>query len=219
MIYSSLFTPESLSVPKEDLTNPQEEVQPTDRSSLRICKWALKHGPISMWDVQRHHEVVPSGRVRTRNLGAGRSPSLPLDHDSIIKALEKTYADNVNEKHINRVSFLTNGHQNLNRSSVAGSTRVCNPGISQCSSFGIGLPLNVMGSLALWESELVTGEDDAYRYTYIMGLPKTLQGQRFAMPLLRIALQSPAGAARGQLADDIQNEANELSRIRDYLFN
>ncbi|CDY37366.1 BnaC02g33840D [Brassica napus] len=23
--------------------------------------------------------------------------------------------------------FLTNGHQNLNRSSVAGSTRVCNP--------------------------------------------------------------------------------------------
>ncbi|KAL0771522.1 hypothetical protein Bca101_036673 [Brassica carinata] len=78
--------------------------------------------------------------------------------------------------------FLTNGHQNLNRSSVAGSTRVCNPGISQCSSFGIGLPLNVLGSLALWfvllqymESELVTGEDDAYRYTYIMGLPKTLQ--------------------------------------------
>ncbi|KAF2567236.1 hypothetical protein F2Q68_00027752 [Brassica cretica] len=49
------------------------------------------------------------------------------------------------------------------------------------------------------ESELVTGEDDAYRYTYIMGLRKTLQGQRFAMPLLRIALQSPAGAARGQL--------------------
>ncbi|CAN7011749.1 unnamed protein product [Brassica oleracea var. botrytis] len=61
-------------------------------------------------------------------------------------------------------SFLTNGHQNLNRSSVAGSTRVCNPGISQCSSFGIGLPLNVLGSLALWF------------------------GQRFAMPLLRIAL-------------------------------
>lgn len=38
------------------------------------------------------------------------------------------------------------------------------------------------------------------------------------MPLSRIALQSPAGAARGQ-ADDIQNEAKELSRIRDYLFN
>ncbi|CAN8294009.1 unnamed protein product [Cochlearia groenlandica] len=43
-------------------------------------------------------------------------------------------------------------------------------------------------------------------------------GQRFAMPLSRIALQSPAGSARGQ-ADDIQNEAKELSRIRDYLFN
>ncbi|KAK6947659.1 Clp protease proteolytic subunit /Translocation-enhancing protein TepA [Dillenia turbinata] len=42
-------------------------------------------------------------------------------------------------------------------------------------------------------------------------------GHRFAMPLSRIALQSPAGAARGQ-ADDIRNEANELLRIRDYLF-
>ncbi|TKY55394.1 ATP-dependent Clp protease proteolytic subunit-related protein 2 [Spatholobus suberectus] len=44
------------------------------------------------------------------------------------------------------------------------------------------------------------------------------KGNRFAMPLSRIALQSPAGAARGQ-ADDICNEANELLRIRDYLFN
>ncbi|KAI3409670.1 ATP-dependent Clp protease proteolytic subunit [Psidium guajava] len=43
------------------------------------------------------------------------------------------------------------------------------------------------------------------------------KGNRFAMPLSRIALQSPAGAARGQ-ADDIRNEANELLRIRDYLF-
>ncbi|KAK6935265.1 Clp protease proteolytic subunit /Translocation-enhancing protein TepA [Dillenia turbinata] len=43
------------------------------------------------------------------------------------------------------------------------------------------------------------------------------KGHRFAMPLSRIALQSPAGAARGQ-ADDIRNEANELLRIRDYLF-
>ncbi|KAG2677500.1 hypothetical protein I3760_12G100500 [Carya illinoinensis] len=44
-----------------------------------------------------------------------------------------------------------------------------------------------------------------------------VKGSRFAMPLARIALQSPAGAARGQ-ADDIRNEANELLRIRDYLF-
>ncbi|XP_038906920.1 ATP-dependent Clp protease proteolytic subunit-related protein 2, chloroplastic [Benincasa hispida] len=43
------------------------------------------------------------------------------------------------------------------------------------------------------------------------------KGNRCAMPLSRIALQSPAGAARGQ-ADDIQNEANELLRIRDYLY-
>ncbi|CAN6826684.1 unnamed protein product [Brassica oleracea] len=33
-------------------------------------------------------------------------------------------------------------------------------------------------------------------------------GQRFAMPLLRIALQSPAGAARGQLI------FKDLSRLK-----
>ncbi|KAG6431821.1 hypothetical protein SASPL_109906 [Salvia splendens] len=43
------------------------------------------------------------------------------------------------------------------------------------------------------------------------------KGNRFAMPLSRVSLQSPAGAARGQ-ADDIRNEADELLRIRDYLF-
>ncbi|KAJ0677473.1 putative endopeptidase Clp [Helianthus annuus] len=43
------------------------------------------------------------------------------------------------------------------------------------------------------------------------------KGQQFAMPLSRVALESPAGAARGQ-ADDIQNEANELLRIIDCLF-
>ncbi|XP_055821375.1 ATP-dependent Clp protease proteolytic subunit-related protein 2, chloroplastic [Solanum dulcamara] len=43
------------------------------------------------------------------------------------------------------------------------------------------------------------------------------KGNRCAMPLSRIALESPAGAARGQ-ADDIRNEADELLRIRDYLF-
>ncbi|KAJ4712881.1 ATP-dependent Clp protease proteolytic subunit [Melia azedarach] len=44
------------------------------------------------------------------------------------------------------------------------------------------------------------------------------KGNRFAMPLSRVALESPAGAARGQ-ADDIRNEADELLRVRDYLFN
>lgn len=43
------------------------------------------------------------------------------------------------------------------------------------------------------------------------------KGSRFALPLSRIALQSPAGAARGQ-ADDVLNETEELLRIRDYLF-
>ncbi|CAI8609667.1 unnamed protein product [Vicia faba] len=43
------------------------------------------------------------------------------------------------------------------------------------------------------------------------------KGDRSTMPLARITLESPAGAARGR-ADDIRNEANELLRIRDYLF-
>ncbi|KAG6542678.1 hypothetical protein Mapa_015913 [Marchantia paleacea] len=44
------------------------------------------------------------------------------------------------------------------------------------------------------------------------------KGLRVAMPMTRIALQSPSGAARGT-ADDIQNEAKELSRVRNYVFN
>ncbi|CAA0838853.1 ATP-dependent Clp protease proteolytic subunit-related protein 2- chloroplastic [Striga hermonthica] len=43
------------------------------------------------------------------------------------------------------------------------------------------------------------------------------KGSRTSMPLTHIVLQSPAGAARGR-SDDVQNEANELLRIRDYLF-
>ncbi|CAN6202670.1 unnamed protein product [Urochloa humidicola] len=43
------------------------------------------------------------------------------------------------------------------------------------------------------------------------------KGSRTGMPLCRISLQSPAGAARGQ-ADDIENEANELIRIKNYLY-
>ncbi|KAH7307401.1 hypothetical protein KP509_22G057400 [Ceratopteris richardii] len=43
------------------------------------------------------------------------------------------------------------------------------------------------------------------------------KGLRVAMPLTRIALVSPAGAARGQ-ADDIENEAKELVRVKNYLY-
>ncbi|XP_022719618.1 ATP-dependent Clp protease proteolytic subunit-related protein 2, chloroplastic [Durio zibethinus] len=43
------------------------------------------------------------------------------------------------------------------------------------------------------------------------------KGYRSAMPLSRISLEPPAGAARGQ-ADDISNEANELLKVRDYLY-
>nr|VDD57431.1 unnamed protein product [Brassica oleracea] len=78
--------------------------------------------------------------------------------------------------------FLTNGHQNLNRSSVAGSTRVCNPGKASWS----------------WVKMMPIG--------FLLAAAE--KGQRFAMPLLRIALQSPAGAARGQLI------FKDLSRLK-----
>ncbi|KAF2544896.1 hypothetical protein F2Q70_00021970 [Brassica cretica] len=50
-------------------------------SSARFGEADLEFGPIHFSSSLRHHEVVPSVRVRTRNLGAGRNPSLPLDHD------------------------------------------------------------------------------------------------------------------------------------------
>ncbi|GBG71526.1 hypothetical protein CBR_g8944 [Chara braunii] len=43
------------------------------------------------------------------------------------------------------------------------------------------------------------------------------KGKRAAMPMTRVALQPPAGAARGQ-ADDVRNEANELVRVRKYMY-
>ncbi|KAE8809391.1 caseinolytic protease [Hordeum vulgare] len=43
------------------------------------------------------------------------------------------------------------------------------------------------------------------------------KGSRTGMPLCRVSLQSPAGAARGQ-DDDIENESNELNRIKNYLY-
>ncbi|KAK4801922.1 hypothetical protein SAY86_000125 [Trapa natans] len=39
------------------------------------------------------------------------------------------------------------------------------------------------------------------------------------MPLSRVALQSPAGSSPILQADNIRNEADELLRVRDYLFN
>ncbi|KAH0856593.1 hypothetical protein HID58_084854 [Brassica napus] len=83
--------------------------------------------------------------------------------------------------------FLTNGHQNLNRSSVAGSTRVCNPGKASWSRVKM-MPIGFL-------------------------LAAAEKGQRFAMPLLRIALQSPAGAARGQLVVQLVI-FKDLSRLK-----
>lgn len=44
------------------------------------------------------------------------------------------------------------------------------------------------------------------------------KGSRSGMPLCKVLLQPPAGAARGQ-ADDIRNEATELLRVQTYLYN
>ncbi|KAF2600805.1 hypothetical protein F2Q68_00010665 [Brassica cretica] len=42
--------PQHISVtPGEVQTNPQWKVQPTDRLSLRVFKWTLKHRSISVW--------------------------------------------------------------------------------------------------------------------------------------------------------------------------
>ncbi|XP_020970728.1 ATP-dependent Clp protease proteolytic subunit-related protein 2, chloroplastic isoform X1 [Arachis ipaensis] len=65
---------------------------------------------------------------------------------------------------------------------------------------------------------LAAGEKFPTSINFVMMVCCIVKGNRFAMPLSRVALQSPAGAARGQ-ADDIRIEANELLRIRDYLFN
>nr|GMC63682.1 ATP-dependent Clp protease proteolytic subunit-related protein 2, chloroplastic [Ipomoea batatas] len=43
------------------------------------------------------------------------------------------------------------------------------------------------------------------------------KGYRTAMPLSKVGLEAPAGAVRGQ-ADDVQNETEELIRIKNYLF-
>ncbi|KAI9076628.1 hypothetical protein K1719_041393 [Acacia pycnantha] len=44
------------------------------------------------------------------------------------------------------------------------------------------------------------------------------KGNRTALPRARFVIEPPAGSARGQV-DDIRNEANELLRINDYLYN
>ena len=43
-----------------------------------------------------------------------------------------------------------------------------------------------------------------------------LQGKRYALPNTRIMLHHPSGSARGQ-ASDINNEARELMRLRNYV--
>ena len=43
-----------------------------------------------------------------------------------------------------------------------------------------------------------------------------MQGKRYALPNTRIMLHHPSGSARGQ-ASDINNEARELMRLRNYV--
>ncbi|KAM7257915.1 hypothetical protein ACFE04_013656 [Oxalis oulophora] len=63
---------------------------------------------------------------------------------------------------------------------------------------------------------VAAGEKAALKFYILMKLSRL--GNRLAMPLSRMAIQTPAGSARGQ-ADDIINEANELVRIKTYLWN
>ncbi|KAF2611705.1 hypothetical protein F2Q70_00013391 [Brassica cretica] len=52
----------SLRAHGEAQTNPQGEVQPTDRPSLRVFKWALKHRPISVLGDQDNCDLVSRSR-------------------------------------------------------------------------------------------------------------------------------------------------------------
>ena len=66
----------------EAQTNLQGEVQPTDRLSLRVFKWALKHRPISVLGDQDNCDLVSRSRWIEPETCWRLSPvSLPLDHN------------------------------------------------------------------------------------------------------------------------------------------
>eukprot|EP00193_Tetraselmis_chui_P002850 CAMPEP_0177769586 /NCGR_PEP_ID=MMETSP0491_2-20121128/10410_1 /TAXON_ID=63592 /ORGANISM="Tetraselmis chuii, Strain PLY429" /LENGTH=270 /DNA_ID=CAMNT_0019286623 /DNA_START=128 /DNA_END=940 /DNA_ORIENTATION=+ len=80
----------------------------------------------------------------------------------------------------------------------------------------------VVPSLALHDTMRHIGSDVAtVGFGGAMGMSGFLlavgnKGKRYALPNTRIMMHHPSGAARGQ-ATDIQNEARELMRVRDYV--
>mmetsp|Transcript_17510 Transcript_17510/g.44806 ORF Transcript_17510/g.44806 Transcript_17510/m.44806 type:complete len:207 (-) Transcript_17510:141-761(-) len=79
----------------------------------------------------------------------------------------------------------------------------------------------VVPSLALHDTMRHIGSDVAtVGFGGAMGMSGFLlavgkKGKRYSLPNTRIMMHHPSGAARGQ-ASDIQNEARELVRVRDY---
>ncbi|WZZ49789.1 hypothetical protein YC2023_049896 [Brassica napus] len=66
----------------ETQTNPQGEVQPTDRPSLRVFKWALKHRSISVLGDQDNCDLVSRSRwIKSETCWRLSPVSLPLDHN------------------------------------------------------------------------------------------------------------------------------------------
>lgn len=80
----------------------------------------------------------------------------------------------------------------------------------------------VVPSLALHDTMRHIGSDVAtVGFGGCMGMSGFLlavgaKGKRYALPNTRIMMHHPSGTARGQ-ASDIQNEARELMRVRDYV--
>ncbi|KAL0825413.1 hypothetical protein Bca101_049090 [Brassica carinata] len=70
----------------EAQANPQGEMQPTDRPSLRAFRWAIKHMPISVLDDQDNCDLVSRSRWIEPETCWRLSPvSLALDHNHPVK--------------------------------------------------------------------------------------------------------------------------------------
>ena len=75
------FSPGVSQTHGEAQINPQVEVQPTDRPSLRVFKWVLKHRPISVLGDQDNCDLVSRSRwIEPETCWRLCPVPLPLDH-------------------------------------------------------------------------------------------------------------------------------------------